>query len=207
MLSVPPRRRLDAIAGRLAEDSLLTVVAPGGYGKSALLARLADQARYAVARVSVTPSSAAADDLARAIAAAVARRRSPDRPAAHSAHPAQRPPGQSTGSPDHVLRRGLGRTQAMVILDDVHHVCDPEAHALLETLLLDDDLGRPVVLAGRWLPPLRWNDIRAARTALALDAHDLAVRVDDLVEEGSRTGQGRADVRSTAQRIVAQTWG
>src|SRR3954468_21642894 len=129
---------------------VVLVTAPGGYGKTTLVADWARRDGRPFAWYSVDP----ADDraaFARFLAASVARAHSIDGPVLEAIQPRRRPDETIA-----VLGRMLALvdTPTVVVLDDVDLLRDADSHRLLARFVEEVPNDSQVVLIGRSAPPL-----------------------------------------------------
>src|SRR5690606_2801884 len=210
-----PRPGLLERLGRAGAEQLVVVIAPPGYGKTALLA---EWARRPGGPATAWVTADAGDDAPRLRAAVLAALRAV--------------PGLPAGSPlrevgsaggDRVTRDvidGLvaafdaAQPPGRVVVDDVHELSDTEALRDLTRLVRGHPAGLRLVLSGRFDPPLplprmrlegRLHELRAQdlrfdvdETAAVLRASGVDLAGDQVALLHSRTGGWAAAVRLAA---------
>jgi LuxR family maltose regulon positive regulatory protein len=174
-----PRRYLLEKLDRATAEQLIVVIAPPGYGKTALLA---DWLRRPGGPPSAWISLDAVDDAPRLRSALLAGLRAI--------------PGLPTDSPLREVGHGCDRTELdvvdelaaaldatcpaiRVVLDDVHELTVPEALRDLARLIRRRPAGLRLVLAGRMDPPLPLPRMRLEGRLHELRAEELRFTVDD----------------------------
>lgn len=176
----PQRRTLvrERLVQRLAEGAhgpLTVLSAPAGWGKTTALLQWLDQADRPVAWVSLDASDADARRLFDHLLAAL----DGVLPDADAARAAARAGSDLCNCVVPVTVNALerhARDGVVLVVDDYHHVRDPEAHRAF-TALLDaapDDVH--VIVSSRTVPPLRLGRRRAAGTAVEIGPRELAFR-------------------------------
>ncbi len=149
----------------------MTVTAAAGFGKSTLLGRWIEQLAGPSAWLSLDAGDNDPIRLLRGVMAAL----DTVAPEAELLHVARHVRPQTTSKALVQLEVGLRSAVPFVlVLDDVHHISEPDAAALLDAIIQTIPDGSRIVLAGRSLPP-----IRSARLELAGDLD--ALRPNDLL--------------------------
>ena len=177
----PPTRpgtiRRASLIERLAREtsrSIVSVVAPAGYGKTTLLAEWAECGGRAVAWVSVDEK----DNDPKVLLTYVARALDAVQPVGRSIFDVLASPASSV--PGSVVPR-LGNAffsmtvPVALILDDVHLLHSRQGRAALSTLAEHVPPGSQLVLAGRNEPPLRIARLRAEGRIMEIGPGDLAL--------------------------------
>jgi len=167
--------RRPSLTGRLARDGsrpVVSVVAPAGYGKTALLSHWAENSSQAFAWVSVDED----DNDPKVLLSYVARALDAVQPVGSQVFEALASPVSSV--PGSVVPR-LGtafRSMAVpvvLVLDDVHLLHDRECRDALSVLADHVPPGSRLVLAGRDKPPLRIARLRAEGRVLEIGPGEL----------------------------------
>lgn len=186
----PPSARLIPRTGLLArfEDiprgSIVTLVAPGGYGKSTLLDTWACAVTSTAVIVSLEPFHDSAQQFGRHLV---------ERIAEHGVEMASLLQDIRSAEPDwpRVLMPRLLTTLAgkdlVLLLDDVHVLADPGAVDLLDSLANHLPASVTLVLSGRRLPPVRLAKRNLQGRVVNLTEADLELHRDDL--EALRSAQ------------------
>lgn len=175
---VVPRTSLVDGLTREASASIVSVVAPAGYGKTTLLVQWAERAHEAFAWVSVDANH----DDPKALLGSVAEALDAVEPLGERVFEALASPVSSVlGS---VLPRVASAfssmaTPAVLVVDDVHLLHDPECRAALSVLADHVPGGSRLVLAGRTRPPLRVARLRLEGRILEIGPRDLALTLDE----------------------------
>src|SRR5215467_14400744 len=177
----PPVRRgtvrRPSLVERLARGDqrpVVSVVAPGGYGKTTLLSQWAERNSKAFAWVSVDE----ADNDPKVLLTYVAAALDAIEPIGARVFEALASPASSV--PGSVVPR-LGAalwsmtSPVVLVLDDVHLLHDSECRAALSVLADHVPAGSRLVLAGRGPPPLRVARLRAEGKILEIGPSDLAL--------------------------------
>ena len=175
------RRRLLEWLDRVAVDQLVVVIAPPGYGKTALLS---EWVRSPDAPPSAWVTVDAADDVPRLGAALLAALRAipglrTDNPLHEIGLPGR---GDRMGrSPiDELADAFDGTSPAIrVVLDDVHELTDPEALRAIARIIRRRTPGLCLVLSGRMDPALPLPRMRLEGRLHELRADDLRFDVDE----------------------------
>ena len=186
-LRPPLIRRDTVIRSRLIERlassgiySIVSVVAPAGYGKTTLLSQWAERNGQAFAWVSVDEK----DNDPKVLLTYVAEALDAVEPISERIFDALTSPGSSV--PGSVVPR-LGSAFAsmtspvVLVLDDVHMLRNSECRAALPVLADHVPAGSRLVLAGREQPPLRIARLRAEGKLLEISAGDLALTTAEAV--------------------------
>ncbi|CAN5475762.1 hypothetical protein BH23ACT9_BH23ACT9_02250 [soil metagenome] len=183
------RPRLTDVLEALSAHQVVTVVATAGFGKTTLVQGWADA--HGQAYAALRPEDDGVRGLLVRLAAALT--------AARPAHPAasaialllaEHGPQAADGDGDVSRARRQAALLAAelaadppaitLVLDDVHVLRDPAAVAFVDALGRQIPPGAGLVLAGRSLPPLRWDRLRAAGAVRDLVADDLAFTAEEL---------------------------
>jgi LuxR family transcriptional regulator, maltose regulon positive regulatory protein len=200
---------------RATVEQLLVVIAPPGWGKTALLT---DWLRRPAGPPSVWISVDAVDDAPRLRSALLAGLRAiPGLPADSPLHDVGHGGGDRTGLDvvdELAAALDTARPAIRVVLDDVHELMDPEALRDLARLIRRRPAGLRLVLAGRMDPPLplprmrlegRLHELRAEElrftvddTAAVLRASGLDVTAEQVAVLHARTGGWAAGLRLAA---------
>ena len=211
-LSPPLIRRDTVIRSRLIERlassgiySIVSVVAPAGYGKTTLLSQWAARNGQAFAWVSVDEK----DNDPKVLLTYVAEALDAVEPISERIFDALTSPGSSV--PGSVVPR-LGSAFAsmtspvVLVLDDVHMLRNSECRAALPVLADHVPAGSRLVLAGREQPPLRIARLRAEGKLLEISAGDLALTRDEaaLLLRAAEVMLGEEDVAELHRR--AEGW-
>ena len=166
-----------SLVGRLArEDSpaIVSVVAPSGYGKTTLLAQWAERDGQAFAWVSLDER----DNDPKVLLAYVAAALDAVQPVGERVFEALASPASSV--PGSVVPR-LGSafwsmtTPVVLVLDDVHLLCNTECRDALSVLAEHVPPGSRLVLAGRDEPPLRIARLRTEGRILEIGPAELSL--------------------------------
>ncbi|HUG85645.1 MAG TPA: hypothetical protein VMM13_13860, partial [Euzebya sp.] len=190
---------------RLLEDTdgvrAVTVIADAGFGKTTLLGQWAagrPTAWLSLHTAHDAPERLAADLLDRlpgiaprlpveALRPAVMAPRGPDAAGAHGRQVAALLcEALDSHGPDPLAPEGRGPQEqrrdgrALLILDDVHLLSDPEAVGLVDGLVRGTPGWLLVVLAGRGMPPIPLDRLRAAGELRAVHGTDLAFDPDEV---------------------------
>ena len=158
-----------------ADQPIVSVVAPAGYGKTTLLSQWAERdTRVSFAWVSVDE----ADNDPKVLLTYIAEALDAIEPVGGRVFEALAAPLSSV--PGSVVPR-LGSAFAsmtspvVLVLDDVHLVHDPECQAAVSVLADHVPVGSRLVLAGRVPPPLRIARLRAEGKILEIGRGDLSL--------------------------------
>jgi LuxR family transcriptional regulator, maltose regulon positive regulatory protein len=173
----PGTVRRPSLVERLARDdqrSIVSVVAPGGYGKTTLLSQWAERNGQAFAWVSVDE----ADNDPKVLLTYVAEALNAIEPVGERVFEALASPASSV--PGSVVPR-LGAAfwsmtaPVVLVLDDVHLLHDSECRAALSVLADHVPAGSRLALAGRDEPPLRIARLRAEGRITEIGPGDLSL--------------------------------
>ena len=157
---------------------IVSVVAPAGYGKTTLLSQWAERGGQAFAWVSVD----AKDNDSKILLTYVAEALDAVEPVGQAVFDALASPASSV--PGSVVPR-LGNafssmtSPVVLVLDDVHLLCDSECRAALSVLADHVPAGSRLVLAGRAEPPLRIGRLRAEGKILEIGPGDLSLTCEE----------------------------
>ena len=184
----PPRLRAgvvgrDSLVDRLTRPdagSVVSVVAPAGYGKSTLLAQWADRDRRPFAWVSLD----AYDNDPKVFLAYVARALADVEPLSRRVFDALTSPGSSvlgTAVPRVAGAFASMRTPTVLVLDDVHVLENADCRLSVQTLADHIPPGSQLVLAGRTAPPLRLPRLRAEGRLVEIGREQLAMTAEEAV--------------------------
>lgn len=174
-----PRPTLEArLVRALGEQPLVLLCAPGGCGKTALLARALEQLPAGQGTAWVTLDQG--DDLHRLLQCLwqalepfdLPWRTAPEGLAQMATRGDARQQQQAADELAQTLAAG-DLAHGVVALDDLHHVEDPEAFAFLDRLLARLDERWTLAITTRTEPPLRLARLRAAGLMTELRASDL----------------------------------
>ena len=173
--------RRSSLIERLARGdsgSIVSVVAPAGYGKTTLLSQWAERNGQSFAWVSVDE----ADNDAKVLLSYVAEALDAVEPLDERVFDALASPVSSV--PGTVVPR-LGSafssmtTPVVLVLDDVHVLHNSECRAALSVLADHVPAGSRLALAGRAEPPLRVARLRAEGKILEIGPDDLSLTCDE----------------------------
>jgi LuxR family transcriptional regulator, maltose regulon positive regulatory protein len=159
---------------RAESQSIVSVVAPAGYGKTTLLAQWAERDGKAVAWVSVDEN----DNDPKVLLTYIARALDAVQPLGELVFDALASPVSSV--PGSVVPRLGNAFSSMtvpvtLILDDVHLVRNTECRAALSVLADHVPAGSRLVLAGRDAPPVRTARLRAQGRITEIGPADLSL--------------------------------
>ena len=177
----PGTVRRSSLIERLARGdsgSIVSVVAPAGYGKTTLLSQWAERNGLSFAWVSVDE----ADNDAKVLLSYVAEALDAVEPLDERVFDALASPVSSV--PGTVVPR-LGSafssmtTPVVLVLDDVHVLHNSECRAALSVLADHVPAGSRLALAGRAEPPLRVARLRAEGKILEIGPDDLSLTCDE----------------------------
>jgi LuxR family maltose regulon positive regulatory protein len=172
------RRSLLERLARADDCQIVSVVAPGGYGKTTLLAQWAEANGQAFAWVSVDER----DNDPKVLLSYVAEALDEVEPIDERVFDALASPGSSV--PGSVVPR-LGSAfssmsaPVVLVLDDVHVLRNYECRAALSVLADHVPTGSRLALAGRAEPPLRVARLRAEGRILEIGSGDLALSASE----------------------------
>jgi LuxR family maltose regulon positive regulatory protein len=178
-------------------QSVVSVVAPAGYGKTTLLSQWAERESRPFAWVSVDDRDNDTKVLLAYVAAALDR----VEPVGEKVFDALNSPMSSV--PGSVVPR-LGAALAamtspvVLVLDDVHLLLSSECRAALSVLAEEVPSGSRIVLAGRTAPPVRIARLRAEGRIAEVGPADLSMNVDEAAAllRGADVAVGADDVAS-----------
>jgi LuxR family transcriptional regulator, maltose regulon positive regulatory protein len=200
----PGTVRRSSLIERLARDdarSVVSVVAPAGYGKTTLLAQWAERGGQAFAWVSVGEDDNEPKVLLRYVAEALNAVEPIDRRVFDAlASPTSSVPGSV------VPRLGNAFSSmscpVVLVLDDVHLVRDSECRAALSVLADHVVPGSRLALAGRDEPPVRVARLRAEGKVLEIGAADLALTREEAAAllRAAQVALGEEDVAELHKR-------
>ena len=183
---VPSRLRAgvvgrDSLLERLTRSdagSIVSVVAPAGYGKSTLLAQWAARDARPFAWVSLDEY----DNDPKVFLTYVARALAGVEPLPHRVFDALKSPASSVlGSvvPRVSAAFASMRTPTVLVLDDVHLLRNSECRLAVQVLADHVPSGSQLALAGRTVPPLRVARVRADGRLVEIGRGDLAMSVEE----------------------------
>src|SRR6516165_3564195 len=177
----PATIRRSSLVERLArgdDTSIVSVVAPAGYGKTTLLAQWAERNGQAFAWVSVDE----ADNDPKVLLSYVAEALDAVEPLGERVFDALASPGSSV-SGSVVPRLGSAfssmTSPVALVLDDVHLLQNLECRSALSVLADHVPYGSRLALAGRTAPPLRLARLRAEGKLLEIGPDDLSLTPDE----------------------------
>ncbi len=177
----PGTVRRSSLSGRLARDdshSVVSVVAPAGYGKTTLLSQWAEAGGQAFAWVSVDEG----DNDPRVLLTYIAAALDAVEPVGQRVFDALASPQASVpGSVVPRLSNAFASITSPVtlVLDDVHLLHNREGQAALSVLAEHVPPGSRLVFAGRDQPPVRIARLRAAGKILEIGAGDLSLTAEE----------------------------
>jgi len=182
---------------------IVSVIAPGGYGKSTLVAHFADHDPRRSAWLSVEDDADDPVTLARYLAFALGRVTSIGEDLLHELdglRPRMR-----------IATAGLaaaiaGLDPCVLVVDDVHRLADRRCFTLLRALAREVPSGSEIVFAARSETPLELARVRAAGELLELGIDDLRFGVDDAADLLRAAGAGDIGAEDVA-RLTDQTEG
>jgi len=172
--------RNDLLATLAASSApIVSVIAPGGYGKSTLIAQFADHDPRRSAWLSVEEDADDPVTLARYLVFALGRVTSIGEDLLHELdglRPRMR-----------IATAGLaaaiaGLDPRVLVVDDVHRLADRRCFTLLRALAREVPSGSEIVFAARSETPLELARVRAAGELLELGIDDLRFGVDDAAD-------------------------
>lgn len=168
-----PRPALEARLSAGMARRLTTVIAPGGYGKTTLLAQWASRAEHPVAWLTVSEGGGDLGPLFTTLAASIEAIAPNTGSGALGLLRSPAPPSPSRLA--RLLSEGLGRISGdlALILDDAHLIADAQAQRALSELVASAPPGIHFYLGGRSLPLLGLDRRRARHEWEALTAADL----------------------------------
>jgi LuxR family transcriptional regulator, maltose regulon positive regulatory protein len=181
----PPALRAETVAKSqlidricASEGRVVSVVAPAGFGKTTLLAHLAQRDKRAFATVSLDERDNDPVTLLRYVAAALNR----VQPIPESVFEALSMPGRSLWStciPRVCAALSAVRHPVVLALDDLHFVSDPTSLDAVAALLNSVPEGSRIVLASREVPALPLARLRSQRRLLEVGVEDLRLDADE----------------------------
>jgi len=196
--------RNDLLATLAASSApIVSVIAPGGYGKSTLIAQFADHDPRRSAWLSVEEDADDPVTLARYLVFALGRVTSIGEDLLHELdglRPRMR-----------IATAGLaaaiaGLDKCVLVVDDVHRLADRRCFTLLRALAREVPSGSEIVFAARSETPLELARVRAAGELLELGIDDLRFGVDDAADLLRAAGAGDIGAEDVA-RLTDQTEG
>jgi LuxR family maltose regulon positive regulatory protein len=190
-----------------ADPSVVTAVAPAGYGKTTFLQQLAAATSRSVVWLTLDPSDNDPLQLVMELATALDRW-TPLDPAIFSALLSRQPaifPEVLPRLVNSLARQHARPAGCALILDDVHHVTATRSVEILEYLCHHLAAGTQLILAGRNVPELPLAQLRARGVLLEFGPADLS-----FTREQARTLCIRAGVQVTPEafdHLFSQTEG
>lgn len=155
--------------GAAGTGSLIHVIAPWGSGISGLITEWAASYPSTIVRIAIDTHAQEPVDLLDAINARLISlghtRRGPRR-------------GGGTHSD---LPHLLGPSRAILVIENVENLTNPETLAMLQEHLLDDPHELTVLVAGRSLPDLDWPRIQRVRRTVTIGPTELRVSPADVL--------------------------
>ena len=187
------------LLGTLAASSapIVSVIAPGGYGKSTLIAQFAEHDPRPSAWLSLEEDADDPVTLSRYLVFALGRVTSIGEDLLHELdglHPRMR-----------IAAAGLAATIAgvdapcILVVDDVHRLADRRCLALLRTLAREVPTGSEIVFAARSETPLALARVRASGELLELGIDDLRFGLDDAADLLRAAGAGDIGAEDVAR--------
>ncbi len=179
----PGTIRRPGLIERLADSdsrSVVSVVAPAGYGKTTLVAQWPERDGQAIAWVSVDEG----DNDPKVLLAYIAEALDEVEPVGGRVFDALASPASSV--PGSVVPRLCSAFSSMIspvvlVLDDVHLLHNSECRAALSVLADHVPDGSRLVLVGRAEPPVRIGRLRAQGRLLEVGPRDLSLTVEEAV--------------------------
>jgi LuxR family transcriptional regulator, maltose regulon positive regulatory protein len=181
----PPALRLDTVAKTELIDRLcaskaraVSVVAPPGFGKTTLVAHLAERDDRPLAMVALDERDNDPVVLLRYVAAALDR----VEPVPASVFEALSTPGRSVWStclPRVCTALSAVASPVLLVLDDVHLVSDPTCMDVIAALIDHAPEGSRIVLSGREEPALPLELLRSQGRVLEIGAGDLRLTAEE----------------------------
>ena len=184
--------------------SIVSIVAPPGYGKSVLLAELAASERRPVAWLTLDDHDNDPAVLLSYLAAAFDRIEPIDE-SINAAITAPRERVLSTAVPRLAVELHRWGRPALLVLDDAHRLLDRTCLDALAALLDHLPAGVQVVIAARMQPDLPFGRLRAHRGLLEIDRATLAFTEAETAELVAATG--RRPSQPEIQRLTERTEG
>jgi LuxR family transcriptional regulator, maltose regulon positive regulatory protein len=200
----PGTIRRSSLIERLARDdarSIVSVVAPGGYGKTTLLAQWAERNGQAFAWVSVGEADNDPKVLLTYVAEALNTVEPIDRRVFDAlASPTSSVPGSVVPRLGHAL--ASMSSPVVLVLDDVHLVHNSECRAALSVLADHVVAGSRLAFAGRDEPPVRVARLRAEGKILEIGPNDLSLTREEasLLLRAAEVALGEDDVAELHKR-------
>jgi LuxR family transcriptional regulator, maltose regulon positive regulatory protein len=200
----PGTVRRSSLIERLARDDgcpVVSVVAPGGYGKTTLLAQWAERSSQAFAWVSVGEADNDPKVLLRYVAEALNAVEPIDRRVFDAlASPASSVPGSVVPRLGHAF--SSMSCPVVLVLDDVHLVRDSECRAALSVLADHVVAGSRLAFAGRDEPPVRVARLRVEGKVLEISAADLSLTREEAAAllRAAQVALGEDDVAELHKR-------
>jgi LuxR family transcriptional regulator, maltose regulon positive regulatory protein len=200
----PGTIRRSSLIERLARDdgrSVVSVVAPAGYGKTTLLSQWAERNGQAFAWVSVGEADNDPKVLLRYVAEALHAVEPIDRRVFDAlASPTSSVPGSVVPRLGHAL--ASMSAPVVLVLDDVHLVRNSECRAALSVLADHVVAGSRLAFAGRDEPPVRVARLRAEGKILEIGSADLSLTREEasLLLRAAEVALGEDDVAELHRR-------
>jgi LuxR family maltose regulon positive regulatory protein len=195
-----PRDRLIRLLTAEPRSSVVSVIAPPGYGKTLLLAEWAAGEGRPVAWLTLDDFDNVPSVFLTYLAAAIDRIQSID-PSIRSAIAAHETRILATAVPRLAFElHRIGRP-ALLVLDDVHRLVDPTCLDALSALLDHLPPEFQVAMAGRSLPDLPFGRFRVERDLLEIGRDELAL---DLIETEALTSAAGHSLDSGQIRALAE---
>jgi LuxR family transcriptional regulator, maltose regulon positive regulatory protein len=200
----PGSIRRSSLIERLARDdagSIVSVVAPAGYGKTTLLSQWAERNGQAFAWVSVGEADNDPKVLLRYVAEALHAVEPIDRRVFDAlASPASSVPGSVVPRLGHAF--SSMSSPVVLVLDDVHLVRNSECRAALSVLADHVVAGSRLAFAGRDEPPVRIARLRAEGKILEIGPADLSLTREEasLLLRAAEVALGEDDVAELHKR-------
>jgi LuxR family transcriptional regulator, maltose regulon positive regulatory protein len=200
----PGTVRRSSLIERLARDdarSVVSVVAPAGYGKTTLLSQWAERGGQAFAWVSVGEGDDDPKVLLRYVAEALDAVEPIDRRVFDAlASPTSSVPGSVVPRLGHAF--SSMSAPVVLVLDDVHLVRDSECRAALSVLADHVGAGSRLAFAGRDEPPVRVARLRAEGRVLEIGPGDLSLTREEasLLLRAAEVALGEDDVAELHRR-------
>jgi LuxR family maltose regulon positive regulatory protein len=199
-----PRSRLIALLASEPRRSIVSIVAPAGFGKTLLLAEWAVAEQLDVAWLTLDDYDNEPGVFLTYVAAALDRV-VPIDGAIASALAARRSRMLGAAVPRLVAELDRWHRPGLLILDDVHRLVDRTCLDALESLLTHLPPGFRVALAARVRPDLPLARYRAARSLFEIDRSQLALDVAET--EALTLAAGQPLSREQAEALTARTEG
>ncbi len=199
-----PRSRLIGLLASEPRRSIVSIVAPAGFGKTLLLAEWAASQQQSVAWLTLDDFDNDPGVFLTYVAAALDRV-APIDGAIASALSARPTRMLGAAVPRLVAELDRWHRPGLLILDDVHRLVDRTCLDALESLLTHLPPGFRVALAARTRPDLPLARYRAARSLLEVDRSQLALDVAET--EALTHAAGQPLSREQAESLTARTEG